>query len=577
MRTILLDTVRAKISDCGSLLSNTLVSGAMNLASAIAADSRGVHVAKADSAAIPVQSRDKPIASGAARVPYRRWLGVLIVVAIIFVAATVLLPRYFPFSEKSVSESLRETFPSTLKIDHFEVVYLPHPGCKAEGVTFRSNSSAPGSPPLVTIQKLTIQGSYADLLLRPHHISRVLLDRLRVQIPPLSNAGNFSGGYTASRITIGAVVANGAVLEVARANDQPSLRFDIHELSLGSVSAKGGMSYRVTLQNPEPPGEIRSMGHFGPFNAGNPGQTAVSGTYSFDRGDLSAFHGIAGMLASEGTFSGPLAHVDVQGTTEVPDFEVVRSGHAARLLTHFQGSVDGTNGDVALNGVNASYLSTEISAKGNVADKKGWAGKFTSLDFAVRDGRIQDILRLFVSENRPPMSGVTSFQAHVTVPPAGRPFLEEVTLQGDFGIRGGHFEKPSTQESVDKLSETARGQKKAQQNEDENNPAENVISDLRGRVVLRNGVATFTDLSFTVPGADARMHGTYNVLNEKIDFHGTVKMDAKFSQSTSGIKSVFAKVLDPFFDKKHGSVIPVVMNGTYHNLHFGIDVNPIQK
>jgi hypothetical protein len=533
-------------------------------------------VGKADST-ILVQSKERPIAWGAARIPYRRWLGVLIVVGITFVAATVLLRRYFPFSEKSVTESLRETFPSALKVGHFEVVYFPHPGCKAEGVTFRSSSSAPGSPPFVTIQKLTIQGSYADLLLRPHHIARVFLDGLRVQIPPLGNMSDFSGGYLASQITIGELVAKGAVLEFARARNHLPLRFDVHELSLSSVSAKGGMSYRVTLQNPEPPGEIRSMGHFGPFNARNPGQTAMSGTYSFDRGDLSAFRGIAGILASEGTFSGPLAHVDVQGTTDVPDFEVLRSGHAERLLTHFQAAIDGTNGDVVLNSVDASYMSTGISAKGSVGDKKGWTGKFTSIDFAVRNGRIQDILRLIVRGNRAPMSGVTSFQAHVTVPPEGRPFLKEVTLQGDFGIGGGHFEKSSTQESVDKLSETARGQKKAQRDEGENNPADNVISDLRGHVVLRNAVATLTDLSFTVPGADVRMHGTYNVLNEKIDFRGTVKMDAKFSQSTSGIKSLFAKVLDPFFNKKHGSVLPVRMDGTYHNPHFGLDLNPIKE
>jgi hypothetical protein len=532
---------------------------------------------KEDSGATPVQSIDIPIEPNAARVRYRRWPGILIALAVIFVAALVLLAQYFPFSEKNVTESLRGTSPSTLTVDHFEAVYFPRPGCKAEGITFRSKSSAPESSPLVTIQKLTIQGSYADFLLRPHHISRVFLDGLRVQIPPLGNAGDFSGGYSASQITIGEVVANAAVLEFARAINHPSLRFDIHELSLGSVSAKDGMSYRVTMQNPEPSGEIRSTGHFGPFNARNPGQTAVSGTYSFDRADLSAFHGIAGMLASEGTFSGPLAHIDVQGTTDVPDFEIVRSRHAERLRTHFQAAVDGTDGDVALNNVNASYLSTGISAKGNVAHKEGWAGKFTSLDFAVRDGRIQDILRLFVSEDRPPMSGVTGFQAHVTIPPEGRPFLKEVTLQADFEIGGGHFEKPSMQDSVDKLSETARGQKKAQQNEDENNPADNVISALRGHVVLRNGLATFTDLSFTVPGADARMHGTYNLLNAKIDFHGTVKMDAKFSQSTTGIKSVLAKVLDPFFDKKHGSVVPVLVDGTYHKPHFGVDLNPIKK
>ncbi len=120
---------------------------------------------------------------------------------------------------------------------------------------------------------------------------------------------------------------------------------------------------------------------------------------------------------------------------------------------------------------------------------------------------------------------------------------------------------------MDELSETARGIKKSQQNgdknnDDKNNPTENVVSHASGHVDLKNGIATITNLSFSVPGADALVQGTFNVLNEKIDLHGTMKMEAKFSQSTSGIKSLFAKVLDPFFNKKRGSVVPVVVNGT---------------
>lgn len=534
-------------------------------------------MARTENAAIPIPLIDRPIAPNPAAVRSRQWPWVLAVLAVVFVAALLLFARYFPYSENSVTEALRDTFPGSLKVDRFEAVYFPHPGCRAEGVTFRSKTGSPESSPLVTIQMLTIQGSYADLLVRPHHISRVLLAGVRIQIPPLGDSGDFSGGYSASQTTIGEVVANGAVLEFMRAGNRPSLRFDLHELSLGSVGAKDSMSYRVIMQNPEPPGEITATGQIGPFNSRNPGQTAVRGTYSFDRADLSTFHGIAGMLASKGSFSGYLAHIDVQGTTDVPDFEVVRSGHAEPLRTHFQAAVDATNGDVALNSIDAIYLGTEISAKGTVAGRKGLAGKFTSLDFVVQNGRIQDILRIFVNANRPPMSGVTDFRVHVTVPPHRGHFLKKVALVADFGIGNGKFQEQSTQERIDKMSETARGQKKVQQMSEESNPSENVVSDLGGHVVLRNGVATFTDLSFTVPGADARMHGTYNLLDGKIDFHGTVKMDVKVSQSTSGVKSAFAKVLDPFFDKKHGSVVPVRIDGTYHSPHFGMDLFPIKK
>jgi hypothetical protein len=330
------------------------------------------------------------------------------------------------------------------------------------------------------------------------------------------------------------------------------------------------------MQNPEPPGEIRSSGHFGPFNSQYPGQTPLSGTYSFDKADLGVFKGIAGILSSDGNFSGDLAHIDAQGATDIPDFEVVRSGHSARLSSNFSVSVDGTNGDVSLNRVDAVYLKTKINVSGSVAHKDGYHGKFTTLDFAINEGRIQDMLRLFVREAKPPMSGVTSFQIHVTVPAEGKSFLKKVTLDGGFAILGGQFEHPRTQAKVDDLSITARGDKKAQQAQQRNPnvPQENVISDLQGRLSVRGGVATFTNLSYTVPGADAQMTGTYNLLTEAVNFHGTLKMDSKFSQTTSGIRSIFAKVVDPFVNKKHGSVVPVVMDGTYSHPHFGLDLNP---
>jgi hypothetical protein len=166
-------------------------------------------------------------------------------------------------------------------------------------------------------------------------------------------------------------------------------------------------------------------------------------------------------------------------------------------------------------------------------------------------------------------------QGHVSVPPNGEPFLKEVTLQGDFDIADGRFESPSRQQSVDDLSKTARGEKKPK--DEKKDSPEDVVAHVNGHTTLRNGVAAFPDLAFQIPGADARMHGTYNLLNEKMDLHGTVKMDAKFSQGTSGVKSLFAKVLNPFFDKSHGSVVPVRVDGTYQNPHFGLDLNPVKK
>jgi hypothetical protein len=86
---------------------------------------------------------------------------------------------------------------------------------------------------------------------------------------------------------------------------------------------------------------------------------------------------------------------------------------------------------------------------------------------------------------------------------------------------------------------------------------------------MKDGTANFSQLSFTVPGATANMAGTFNLVNKRVDLHGTMSMQAKISQTKSGVKSFFMKVLDPFFKKKNaGAVVPVAMTGVYGNTHF---------
>lgn len=78
----------------------------------------------------------------------------------------------------------------------------------------------------------------------------------------------------------------------------------------------------------------------------------------------------------------------------------------------------------------------------------------------------------------------------------------------------------------------------------------------------------------TAPGVQASMSGTYNLTNDRIDFHGTLRTQAEISNTTRGIKSILLKPLDPFFKKKNaGAVIPVEMVGTYDQPHFGIDLS----
>jgi hypothetical protein len=342
-------------------------------------------------------------------------------------------------------------------------------------------------------------------------------------------------------------VANGAVLEFALSKpDQQPLRFEIHDALLRDVGWNGALSYSVKVRNPEPPGEITASGKFGVWNINDPGQTPVSGEYKFDQADLSVFHGIAGMLSSVGKFGGVLAHINIAGSTDTPDFEVQSGGHRVRLTTEFSAYVDATRGDTFLKRVDAHFARTHVVAEGSIEESPGGQGKTALIDLRASNGRIEDILRLFVKADRPPMSGSVTLQARTEIPPGERPFLKKVKLRGGFGVGAGSFSKPDTQESVNKLSTGASGEK------DVSDP-ETVLTDLAGQAALEDGTAKFSDLSFGVPGAVSRVHGTYNLISHKIDLHGQLRVDTKISNTTSGTKAILLKMMDPLFKTQRRS------------------------
>ena len=474
-------------------------------------------------------------------------------------AVLLLWVELWPFQQKPVAQSLEEASDSKLSIRSFHRTYFPFPGCVLEGLQFNHGSN--NSKPLITIDRLVIRGSYSGILFR--HLARITAENMHISIPPFGSGETFH--TTPSKITIDEIVANGTILEFASSKpDQQPLRFEIHNALLRDVGWNGALSYAVKVRNAEPPGEITASGKFGVWNINDPGQTPVSGDYKFDQADLSVYHGIAGVLSSVGKFSGVLAHIDIAGSTATPDFEVQSGGHRVQLTTEFSAYVDATHGDTFLKRVDAHFGRTHVVAQGSIAGSSGGPGKTALIDLSVSNGRIEDILRLFVKADRPPMSGSVTLQAKTEIPPGERPFLQKVKLRGGFGVEAGSFAKP-TQESVNKLSAGAEGEK------DTSDP-ETVLTDLTGQVALQNATASFPDLHFGVPGAGSRLHGTYNLISHKIDLRGHLRVDTKISNTTTGTKAMLLKVMDPFFKKKpKGEVLPVRISGTYEHPSFGLD------
>jgi hypothetical protein len=493
------------------------------------------------------------------RIPQRRIVLKLVVAAALCVVL-LLWVELWPFQQKSVVQTLEEASDSKLRLRAFHRTYFPFPGCVLEGLEFNHGSNT--GKPLITIEKLIIRGSYFRILSR--RLTRITAEDMHIFIPPFGSGETFH--TKPSKITIDEIVANGAVLEFALRNpDKEPLRFEIHEALLRDVGWKGALSYRVRVHNPEPPGEVTTSGNFGVWNINHPGQTPVSGEYKLDQADLSVYHGIAGMLSSVGKFGGILAHIDIAGSTDTPNFEVQSGGHRVPLTTEFSAYVDATHGDTFLKQVDAHFWRTHVVAEGSIKESPSEHGKTALIDLRVRNGRIEDILGLFVTAKRAPMSGSVTLQARTEIAPGQRPFLERAKLQGGFGVGAGSFSRLHTQEKVNKLSAGASGEKDA-------SDSETVLTDLTGQVTLEDGTARFSDLSFGVPGAASRVHGTYSLISHKIDLHGQLRVDTKISNTTGGAKAIFLKMMDPFFKKKrNGEVLPVRISGTYEHPSFGLD------
>jgi len=494
---------------------------------------------------------------------------VSLVLAGLILAAIVVLVVRWPFRLAAVVKQLEENGLGKVEVGGFHQTYFPRPGCVLQKVRFQHNPKA-GAPPLITIETVRIEGSFSGLFAK--HVKLIRAEGMHILVPPASAEEHFQTPQRSS-IVIDELVADGAVLEVPHDQNQ-LLKFSFHNFDLSDIGSKGPATFHARFSNPEPPGEITATGKFGPWNADDLGKTPASGEYQFQQADLSVFHGIAGLLSSSGKFSGVLDHIEAEGETDVPHFAVTSSSHEVQLRTQFRAEVNGENADTSLQQVVASFLKTTVLAQGSVAGEAGQVGKTASIELTSKNGRIQDILLLFAKAERAPMSGVTSFHAKVSLPPGGRPFLQKVELQGDFGIDAGTFANSNTQEGVNHMSEGAlfggQDRSKAAKKEEESGT---VLSDLKGHVALKDGIARFSDLSFSVPGASARMQGTYNLINEKIDLRGTLKTESQPSNTTSGVKALMLKVLNPFFKKKSvGYVMPIKITGTYEHPLFGLDL-----
>jgi hypothetical protein len=342
------------------------------------------------------------------------------------------------------------------------------------------------------------------------------------------------------------------------------LTFNLHEVQLTEAGNGVSMKYIAALANAKPPGEILSKGSFGPWVAEDPGDTPLDGNYDFDNADLGVFAGIEGTLHSMGSFGGTLSSIDVKGQASVPNFSLKRSGNPVPLTTRFQVHVDGTNGDTILKPVIGTLGTTTFTTSGTVIKNYSANRRSIHLEVTMPNGDLRDLLRLAMKGD-PFMEGHIGLKTKIDIPPLSGTVREKLFLDGIFEVSGGKFLKSHIQDQIDSLSRRSQGQP-------DNWNIDEVVSQMGGRFILENEVIRFTPVSFSVPGSGIDLNGSFDLDQDVLDFQGTLRMQAKVSQTMTGWKHWVMKPLDSFFSKNGaGTLLNIKVQGTMENPKFGLN------
>ena len=439
-----------------------------------------------------------------------------------------------------------------------------------EGLSMRLATAPADAPPLFTMRRFSFAVDLNALRAPRRVVDSVTIDGLEIHLPPRQNrpagqpAPSAQPAANPNVLIQDVKISDASLVLLPRDPTRTPMQFRIAGLRLTSVGVNSPMRYNATLSIPKPPGEVHSQGTFGPWVADDPGSTDLSGTYTFSNADLGIFNGIAGILNSKGRFDGTLGAVHASGEATVPDFRLKMTGHAVPLWTRFDCLVDGTNGNTVLQPVHARLGTTAFTTTGAVIKHENRPNRSIDLKVDMPDGDMRDLLRLVIKQ--PPfMEGRLDLNSSIAIPPLTEKVKQKLVLDGTFELNDAHFLGSHIQQQLDLLSRRGQGQPTNQSIGD-------VLSNMGGSFRLDNQVMTFRALSFAVPGADVDLTGAYDMNRDTVDFHGTLKLRAKVSETMTGWKRWALKPVDPFFAKNGaGTFLRIRVDGSSKQPHFGLD------
>jgi hypothetical protein len=498
----------------------------------------------------------------------RWWVaGGLVVFLAVMAVGLYFVEKHWPYRYRNVEPLLESVLASKIKIDKYHRTYFPHPGFVATGLTLQRNSAL-NLPPIGTAQNLIVQGRWIDLLLLRNRIQLVDVVGLHVVIPPVGSQANqedFPAGSSADfagpTTAVQQFHLHNAELDIQRVHGG-QYAFPIRELLIGNFKRGQAISYVVDMQDARPTGRIQSKGSFGPLTPKDLGGTKLSGDFTFAPVNLGDVGSISGTLAAKGHFSGTLASIAAEASTNTPDF-AVNHGRPTVVAGDVKSTINGLNGDVVLNSIDIKTGATAVHVEGSILGATD-TPKVTNLDITLSHGRVQDVLQPFL-KGKVPVTGALSLHSHARIDAArgGAKFLQRLRMDGEFSVPAEKLTNVANEKKLSGLSQRAQGIKAPKGDaEDATDADADVLSSLNGAVSVRDGVLSTQQLTFAIPGATVNLNGTFNFRNSNVHLVGNLAMESDISHVTTGFKSVLLKPLAPFFKKKPaGAVIPIAVTG----------------
>ena len=167
-----------------------------------------------------------------------------------FGGVLIVLALKWPFTRQAVTKNLQHVSRSNVSIGEFREYFWPQPGYWAKSVSFSRKSAKP----FATIEKISGQASWLDILTFTHRVKRADLSGLRVALPEHLPPPTKAPDESAIMTTVEELHADGTVLTIARPNK--TLKFDFAKLLLGSLAANKPINYDLALTSSTPGAHI---------------------------------------------------------------------------------------------------------------------------------------------------------------------------------------------------------------------------------------------------------------------------------------------------------------------------------